>query len=40
MTHYSEADISAAMTVKLDDVLPEKRFFKKVLDEHQIGDFD
>ncbi|XCY66086.1 hypothetical protein ABG807_11330 [Streptococcus iniae] len=29
MTHYSEADISAAMTVKLDDVLPEKTVFQE-----------
>lgn len=30
MTTYSEAEIAAAMTVKLDDVLPEKQYLKKV----------
>ncbi|VTS17994.1 urocanate hydratase [Streptococcus pseudoporcinus] len=29
MTFYSEADIAAAMTVKLDDVLPEKMVFQE-----------
>ncbi|KHD46047.1 urocanate hydratase [Streptococcus hongkongensis] len=29
MTTYSEADIAAAMTVKLDDVLPEKTVFEE-----------
>ncbi|MGT2887606.1 urocanate hydratase [Streptococcus didelphis] len=29
MAHYDEAEIAAAMTVKLDDVLPEKTVFEK-----------
>lgn len=29
MSFYSETDIAAAMTVKLDDVLPEKTVFKE-----------
>ena len=28
MSYFSEADIAAAMTVKLDDVLPEKTVFE------------
>lgn len=29
MSFYSEQDIAAAMTVKLDDVLPEKTVFQE-----------
>ena len=37
MSYFSENEIAAAMTVKLDDVLPEKQFSKKASVEHLTG---
>ena len=37
MSYFSENEIAAAMTVKLDDVLPEKTVFQEGIAEHLTG---